>query len=370
MAAEEAGVSEEELIRAIGGSADAYSAAKTKIDDYTAARQSLVDQAGRLGLGEQEAQLASQVATLNELSGTLDDARGAYSSVTSQQQVADRVTAALGKTTQQQTQDFKEAAKAAEEQESALRKLVDTQLDAAGVGDQLLRAQLDVQRNVEDLADAYTSLDQAQAEQTKNPSAENALKVRDATRALQDQVLGTRGSILDYAQAAVDAAQKQAEANGATLSAAEAAKVQRDALEELKAKFPGLASVIQEYIDKLNAIPRNVQTSVSIINKGGAGYSPIYDANGNRIKASAVGGPIGARELQLVGENGPEFFAPGVAGTIIPNTGIAPGSMPVGSGIVINVTAGLGSDGARVGQQIVEALRAYERRAGSSWRAA
>ena len=84
-----------------------------------------------------------------------------------------------------------------------------------------------------------------------------------------------------------------------------------------------------------------------------------------------MGGPVAASTAYLVGERGPELFIPNAAGQIIPN-----GDLPMASGVrggdgasmsarvVVNVTAGMGTDGAEVGCQVVEALKAYSRRNG------
>ena len=89
----------------------------------------------------------------------------------------------------------------------------------------------------------------------------------------------------------------------------------------------------------------------------------------------AKGGPVSPSQLYLVGENGPEFFIPNTAGNIIPNdkitsmSGRGNGNGGLGSGsstvINLNVNAGMGTQGAEVGRQIVDALKAYERRNGA-----
>lgn len=87
--------------------------------------------------------------------------------------------------------------------------------------------------------------------------------------------------------------------------------------------------------------------------------------------ARALGGPVAASTAYLVGEQGPELFIPNSAGQIIPN-----GDLPMASGarggdgasmsapVVINISAGMGTDGAEVGRQVVDALKAYSRRNG------
>lgn len=98
----------------------------------------------------------------------------------------------------------------------------------------------------------------------------------------------------------------------------------------------------------------------------------VYEAAGIAGKRAA-GGPVSANEAYLVGERGPEVLVMGSqSGTIIPN-----GDLPMASGavrggdgasmsapVVINISAGMGTDGAEVGRQVVDALKAYSRRNG------
>jgi hypothetical protein len=73
----------------------------------------------------------------------------------------------------------------------------------------------------------------------------------------------------------------------------------------------------------------------------------------------ASGGPVSSSRSFLVGEMGPEIFRPAAGGgTITPNSALG------GSVITINVNAGMGTDGARVGEEIVSAIRRFERVSG------
>jgi TP901 family phage tail tape measure protein len=93
------------------------------------------------------------------------------------------------------------------------------------------------------------------------------------------------------------------------------------------------------------------------------------------IPGRRFGGPVAAGSPYIVGEAGPELFVPTVPGRIVPNhdiTGSMTGQprgavMGGGGGSVINLTvnAGIGTQGAEVGRQIVDALKAYERRNGA-----
>jgi hypothetical protein len=74
----------------------------------------------------------------------------------------------------------------------------------------------------------------------------------------------------------------------------------------------------------------------------------------------AGGGPVSSGRSYLVGEMGPEIFTPSSGGgNITPNNAMG------GSVFNITVNAGMGSgDGARIGEQIVSAIRRYERTSG------
>jgi hypothetical protein len=78
-------------------------------------------------------------------------------------------------------------------------------------------------------------------------------------------------------------------------------------------------------------------------------------------KKRAGGGRVTGGMSYLVGEMGPEIFQPGRGGNIVSNDRIGSGG---GTNITINVTAGMGTNGAQVGEQIVNAIRRYERTSG------
>ena len=77
-----------------------------------------------------------------------------------------------------------------------------------------------------------------------------------------------------------------------------------------------------------------------------------------RIPGRAVGGPVSGGSPYIVGERGPELFVPGSSGSIIPNNRMG------GSNINITVNAGMGANGASIGQEIVSAIKRYERTSG------
>jgi hypothetical protein len=74
----------------------------------------------------------------------------------------------------------------------------------------------------------------------------------------------------------------------------------------------------------------------------------------------ASGGPVSSGRSYLVGEMGPEIFTPSAGGG-----NITPNSAMGGAVYNITVNAGMGAgDGARLGEQIVSAIRRYERSSG------
>lgn len=83
------------------------------------------------------------------------------------------------------------------------------------------------------------------------------------------------------------------------------------------------------------------------------------------------GGLVSPSQGYIVGEQGPEYFQPATAGTIIPNHDLGNhfggGGGMGGSVYNINVVAGM-SNPAETGRAVVDALRAYERVNGQGWR--
>ena len=85
-------------------------------------------------------------------------------------------------------------------------------------------------------------------------------------------------------------------------------------------------------------------------------------------RGKATGGTVIGGNAYLVGERGPEIVVPG-SGYVIPTRRLVDQQAGGGSsgGIVVNVTTGVG-DPAAIGRGVVDALKAYERTAGTSWR--
>lgn len=120
-------------------------------------------------------------------------------------------------------------------------------------------------------------------------------------------------------------------------------------IKNARANILAASSDIQNAVDGwAMALPTNVNIAVT-----------------NKIKqdgARAGGGPVSSGSVYLVGEAGPELFVPNTSGNIVPNNRLSSG----GGTQVFNVTvnAGLGVDGAALGRQIIDAMKAYVRVSG------
>jgi len=86
------------------------------------------------------------------------------------------------------------------------------------------------------------------------------------------------------------------------------------------------------------------------------------------IRTRALGGPVGGNNPYLVGERGPELFVPSTAGRIMTNTETARMGTSGVSSSVTNVTINL-PPGVN-GDDVVDAIRRYERRNGPIFQAA
>jgi len=126
---------------------------------------------------------------------------------------------------------------------------------------------------------------------------------------------------------------------------------------------------LENLMDNLaRSLDRTSTITVTTINR-------VVTENVAGLPARALGGPVSASTAYLVGERGPEIFVPNNAGNIIPNDRL--GSISgrgtttrsnvntSGTTINLNVNAGMGANGAEVGRQVVDALKAYERRNGA-----
>ncbi len=176
-----------------------------------------------------------------------------------------------------------------------------------------------------------------------------------ASRAYRGAVNATQGAINAYAAQAVQTAAAQRGLSVEQLSGAEKANIMRGALQSLAAANPPLQGQIQGTINKLNAIPPEKHTTLSVQDNAagaiGAHISRLnmipstktttlvvsHRTNGGEAIASATGGPVsaptgmalhGIGRTHNVGDGGqPEAVQFGAGtGAIFPRTGRGKGS--------------------------------------------
>lgn len=190
--------------------------------------------------------------------------------------------------------------------------------------------------------------------------------------------------------AAVKAAEDQAALEGKTLTAGEAALIQRDKLKELAAQVaPGspvqyglllMISQLQTIVDqgpitveirleRYAAIAAIDDVTERIRQMKEFAYGPLT-RDYSSLPPRAVGGPVNAGSPYLVGERGPELFVPSGYGKIVDNMAtmsMLSGGTPVSGGgvnVTINLPPGVNGD------DVVDAIRRYERRNGPIFQAA
>jgi hypothetical protein len=236
------------------------------------------------------------------------------------------------------------AADAARDQADALRDAVSAQLSSVSSSLGLANATADAEQELADY------------QQTAASTTQTAREHEAAERQVQ-------GALLSVAQAAVRAAEDQAKAKGATLSASGALLAQQTALTGLKQSFPGLSSIIDAFIAKLNQVPRNITTRLQVIaDKLPAGASP-----GRTYQAKAAGGPVGAGQAFTMNErvvsntNRPEMVVAGSGNVNVIPSPMMPGGG--GGGTTINVTVNA-LDPKAAASAVLDALQSAVRNGG------
>jgi len=127
------------------------------------------------------------------------------------------------------------------------------------------------------------------------------------------------------------------------------------------ADFLGQIGNKKTVIDGLEARARAAQKAVNPFSLAG----PTYAGNWGKIPGQAEGGVTMRSGLSWVGEQGPELLNMPRGAQVIPLDRIASGGGGNVTNISFTVTAGMGADGAALGEQIVNAIRRYERTSGA-----
>jgi hypothetical protein len=140
---------------------------------------------------------------------------------------------------------------------------------------------------------------------------------------------------------------------------------------EFEGETPSFIEAIESQLNPMMRLQQGVKAVADAIDAAIAAYKRFQALGGfeaNRVitppgavRKRAGGGRVTGGMPYLVGEMGPELFMPGRGGNIVPNDRLGRGG---GASIVINVSAGMGTNGAQVGEQIVNAIKRYERTSG------
>jgi len=193
------------------------------------------------------------------------------------------------------------------------------------------------------------------------------------------------------AAAAAKAAEDQAKLEGKTLSAGDAAKIQVDKLKELAGQVApdspvqyGLLLMInqlQGVIDRGKidiAVTASGITETQAAIRGLLGIDTLAGVRGKGLGFRLIpegeranGGPVNANTPYLVGERGPELFVPTGYGNIMDNVATMAtltGGTAIGGAGTVNVTINM-APGAN-GEDVVDAIRRYERRNGPIFQSA
>ena len=145
--------------------------------------------------------------------------------------------------------------------------------------------------------------------------------------------------------------------------------------EDMRIELPNWGGVIEAQINPVKKLKDAIKALADVLNAARDAYERWLDAGGpdfEGVRAEALkqglgqpratGGPVAARKAYMIGERGPELFIPSTSGQIVPNNQL---TSPGGGGpnYTINVTAGVG-DPVRIGEEVVTAIKRYERASG------
>ena len=218
---------------------------------------------------------------------------------------------------------------------SKVRTLLSMGLSESAIG-QVLSAGADAGLKIADeiIAGGATVVDQVNTLISATQSVAEELGTSAATQFYQAGITAGQ-ALVDGVRAAIAAAGFSIDASGNILSpATESAAAAVSAVEsKTKAKPKAKASSAKK--------PTTPAVSQGLLNKLA------------RIPAMAAGGIVTKPTLALIGEAGPE--------AVVPLSGRNAG---MGTSITINVNAGIGTDGAQVGREIVDAIKRFERASG------
>jgi hypothetical protein len=255
-----------------------------------------------------------------------------------------------------------------------MRAAMEAQTEATREAEQAL---LDLQNQTLAMFNADLALEN-QIAKTEEAILEYALGIADGTlkgRDLEAAMRDVRSEALRQAEAALEAAEAQAELDGKTLSAAEQQRILRSELAEVAmALDPSdpLRAQLQGYISELGAIPPSVRTEITTVRReiveqmviaAEMGVVPGIGRGATSIRRN-IGGPIpgpSGLPVPVMAHGGEYVLSADVVDAIKrgkPSRGLdaVGGGAGGGGGNVINITVTSADP-----QAVVEAIRRYNR---------
>lgn len=291
------------------------------------------------------------------------------------------------------TSHHSEAAKALND---ALHAALDPFFGMISAANQNEKAQADAAAASDKVRTAYTDLQKALASGNEKDIAEKTKALTDAQNGYKDAQKAATDSALGY-ETTLTTLKAELEDNKITVGEAitkidemkDKHLISAETAEYFKGKIKELGTAIGAIPPAVNTkfnmdtwqAAQNIEDLVTRVQKlNTLAHSPTAYNFGSL--GSAMGGRIGpgmaiggrTSSPHLVGELGPEIFWPDSAGTIVTAEKTKQMLSSSGGGNTavynINVNVSTTADKAAVGQSIVEAIAAYERRSGDGWRAA
>jgi hypothetical protein len=258
--------------------------------------------------------------------------------------------------------------------DGATKTASDTLSAAAGFLDGVARAADTAARNADDLTDKWDTMT-------------GALSDRSAFLDIEDGWDDVQSAAIDAYVAAVEGADN-AESAGRDHERAMIAQKERvieygrevlnlppEALTNILAMIDDGKLAEAEWELAMLSRPRYAEIRLRVTGQtttlGGDIIGQRVAANSNQVRWGATGGIVTRPTLAMIGEAGPEAVLP---------LNRAPGASPLPSSLPamtsttttfapnITVNAGMGADGARIGNTLIEVIKQYERHNGAGWR--
>jgi len=380
--------------------ADANAGVK-RVDGFTTASQSVVAFDKALGDAVRTGQITYQQAS--DIAKVVDEQSAAYRAAKAQQDLLDAAQMEYTKNVSllEQAQNAAATAtsrhvEAAKALDDALHKTFDPIFKMVDAQNKIAEGQRNVAEATQTVADKTKALNEARAGGDPGKIAAAERDLADATQKLSEANINATknamefqaaqqqllASVKDNPKALNDAIAKVDEYGQKGLITAAQVDIMKQAIRDAAAQAQGFPNElvmkitlnswefwsnmgkVKTYLDNMTPEQRAIAA---------AGIAAAGHAMGGRV---GPGMAMGGRPSQpiLTGELGPEIFWPDTAGTIVTaekTKQMLSSSGGGGAAIYnINVNVSATADKAAVGQTIVEAIAAYERRAGDGWRAA